>query len=41
MENPPGGGGNISQCHLGEKIWKEQEKKAENVEEKGRKGKEN
>ncbi len=41
MENtPPPGGGNISWCHLGEKIWKGQEKKAENVEEKGRKGKE-
>jgi hypothetical protein len=33
--------GNISRCHLGEKIWKGEEKKEENVKEKGRKGKEN
>ncbi len=32
--------GNISQCHLGEKIQKGQEKKGENVKEKGIKGKE-
>ncbi len=32
---------NISRCHLWEKICKGQEKKAENVEEKGRKGEEN
>ncbi len=37
---PPGGGGNISRCHLGEKIWKGEEKKGENIKEKGRKGKE-
>ncbi len=37
---PPGGGGNIGQSHLGEKIWKGKEKKGENVKEKGRKRKE-
>ncbi len=36
----PLGGGNISRCHLGEKIWKGEEKKGENVKEKGIKGKE-
>ncbi len=36
----PWGGGNISRCHLGEKIWKVEEKKRENVKAKGRKGKE-
>jgi hypothetical protein len=30
----------ISRCHLGEKIWKGEEKKGENVKGKGRKGKE-
>jgi hypothetical protein len=33
----PPGGGNIGRCHLGEKIWKDEEKKGENVKEKGRK----
>ncbi len=33
-------GKNIRQCHLGEKIWKGEEKKGGNVKEKGRKGKE-
>ncbi len=35
LENtpPPWGGGNISQCHLGEKIGKGEEKKGENVKE--------
>jgi hypothetical protein len=33
-------GGDISRCHLGEKIWKGKEKKEENVKEKGRKEKE-
>jgi hypothetical protein len=38
LENtPPGGGGNIGRCHLGEKICKGEEKKGENVKEKGRK----
>ncbi len=36
----PPGGGRISQCHLGEKILKGREKKAEFEEEQGRKGKE-
>ncbi len=36
----PWGGGNISRGHLGEKIWKSEEKKGENVKEKRRKGKE-
>jgi hypothetical protein len=37
---PPWGGG-ISADVIGEKIWKGEEKKEENVKEKGRKGKEN
>ncbi len=37
---PPLKGGNISDCHLGGKIWKAEEKKGEYVKEKGRKGKE-
>ncbi len=37
---PLGGGKNISRCHLGEKIWKGEKKKGENVKEKGRKGEE-
>jgi hypothetical protein len=42
LENtPPPGGGNISRCHLGGKIWRGEEKKGENVKEKGRQGKEN
>jgi hypothetical protein len=42
LENTPSPGGDISQCQsFGGKIWKGQEKKVENVEEKGRKGKEN
>jgi hypothetical protein len=32
---------NISQCHLGEKYEKREQKKIENVKEKGRKGKKN
>jgi hypothetical protein len=42
LENthPPGGGGNIGRCQLGEKIWKGEEEKGENVKEKGRKRKE-
>jgi hypothetical protein len=42
LETPPWPlGGDISQCHLGEKIGKVEEKKVENVKEKGRNGKEN
>jgi hypothetical protein len=35
---PGGGGGNISRCHLGEKIIKVEEKKRENVKEKEERG---
>ncbi len=38
--HPPLGGGDISRCHLAEKIWKGEEKKEENVKEKLRKGEE-
>jgi hypothetical protein len=40
LENTSPLGGNISRCHLGEKIWKGKEKKGENMKEKGGKGKE-
>jgi hypothetical protein len=41
LENtcPPGGTGNISQCHLGEK-YEKVKRKGEKGQEKGRKGKE-
>ncbi len=39
LDNIPGRGGNISQCNYWGKILNGAEKKAGNVEEKGRKGK--
>jgi hypothetical protein len=38
--SPGGGGGDISLCHFRQKILKGEEKKRENLKEKGRKGKE-
>jgi hypothetical protein len=40
LENTPGGEGNISRCHLGEKYKKVKRNKGENAKGKGRKEKE-